>query len=209
MNTEIITIYCRDYSFLFLFLADLDAREILKHSGYKVEFWKKIESVIDLTIDGKNVRLIISGGWMNHCDVCIVGWFVSVAGHNIDEIKRQVSKCKQYHAEAPIIVVEDATMKNSSQHLKLIERAGQKAMNRKIGDELVRDIGAVKYVEYSRKSGRGLKIIIDEIVFAYFSKQKVEEDRERIKKEVDQIRRERTKRNVFMIEKFLDVLHYI
>ena len=59
------------------------------------------------------------------------------------------------------------------------------------------------------KAGRSLKIVIDEIVSAYFSKLQDEEDRERMKKEMDEIRRERTKRYLFMFEKCLEVLHYI
>ena len=93
--------------------------------------------------------------------------------------------------------------------LKDLELAGQKPFNKEMGDELVRDIGAAKYVEYSSKSGRGLKIIIDKIVFAYFSKLKHKEDRERSKKEADKVRRQRTKRKLFMFENCLDVLHYI
>ena len=77
-----------------------------------------------------------------------------------------------------------------------------------MGDQLARDIGAVKYVEYSLKSGREYKILIDEIVFAHFSKLKDQEHRERIKEEANEVRRERTKQNVFMFEKFLDVLYY-
>ena len=42
-----------------------------------------------------------------------------------------------------------------------------------MSDELVRNIdGAVKYVEYLWKSDRGYKILIDEIVFAYFPNRK-------------------------------------
>ena len=63
-------------------------------------------------------------------------------------------------------------------------------MNRKIGDGLVRDVGAVKYVKYSRTSRGGLKIVIDEIVFAYFSKLKDKEEQERMNNEADEIRLE-------------------
>ena len=150
----------------------------------------------------------MSQGRMKHCDVCIVGLPIAYADF-IAVVKRQASWCKQQYPEAPIILVGNASLKNSPPMLKDLELAGQKLFNKEMGDELVRDIGAAKYVEYSSKSGRGLKIVIDEIVFAYFSKLKHKEDRERSKKEADKVRRERTKRKLFMFEKCLDVLHYI
>ena len=209
MNAEIITIYCRNDSLFFLFLANHDAREtVFKTYGYKVRFFKNFHAVIDLTIDGRNVRIITSREPMSHCDVCIVGSSIASADFNA-EVKRRASLCKEQYLEAPIIVFGDASFKNYPPRLKRLELAGQKVFNRKMCDELVRDIGAVKYVEYSRKSGRGLKILIDEVVFVYFCKLKDEEDRERMKKLADEIQHERTKRNLFIFQKFLDVLHYI
>ena len=73
----------------------------------------------------------------------------------------------------------------------------------RIGDKLVRNVGAVKCVSYFRKSGRSYKILIDDIAFAYFSKLKDEEDQEKLKKEAPEVRRERTKRSLLMLEKFL------
>ena len=131
--------------------------------------------------------------------------------HSVDyssQVKLKASRCKQQYPDSPIIVVGNASSKTSPRRLKYLELAGQKLFNRKMSDELVRDVGAVKYVEYLRKSGRGLKNVIDEIVFAYFSKLKDEEDRERMKKEADEIRRQGTKRNLYMFEKFLDVVRY-
>ena len=80
----------------------------------------------------------------------------------------------------------------------------------KMGNQLARDIGAVKYIECSAESGRCLKIVLDEIAFTYFAKLKdVEEQQERMKHDANEIRKERKKRNLFIFEKFLDVLHYI
>ena len=209
MNVEIITIYCRDSSFFVLLLEDHDVCEtLLKNSGYKVWFCDNFDAVIDLTIDGKNVRIILSRERMKHCDACIVGWEIINADF-IAVVKRKASRCKQQYPEAPIILVGDAELKNYPPRLENLELAGRKVFNRKMGDKLVRDIGAVKYVEYSSESGRGLKIVIDEIVLAYFSKLKDEEDRKRMKKEAHKVRRERTKRNLFIFEKCLDVLHYV
>ena len=210
MNTKIIAIYCRDYSYFSVF-ADHDARKnLLKNYGYEVKFSQNLDhAVIDFTIDGENVRIITSGGRMKHYDVCIVGWLIDSADYST-MVKQQSSWCKQHHPEAPIIVVGDAALKNYPLELKDLELAGQNVFNRKMGDKLVRDVGATKYVEYSSKSGRGYKVVIDEIVFAYFSNLKDEEDRERTKKKKsDEIRQEKTKRDLFLFEKCLDLLHYI
>ena len=206
MNTEIITIYCRDYHFFF-FLADDVIRENLTDYGYKVERGQNFEVVFDFTIVGRNVRIIVSGGRMKHCDVCIVGWRIDSTDYSA-MVKRRASRCKQQYPDAPIFVIREASLKYIPSKLKDLELAGQKVFNRKMGDELARDIGAVKYVEYSSKTGRGFKILLDEIAFAYLSKLKDEEDRERMKQATDEIRSERTKRNLFMFEKCLDVLHY-
>ena len=145
---------------------------------------------------------------MKRCDVCIVGRWIGYADI-IAEVKQQASRCKQHHPKAPVIVVGDASFKTSPPALKHFELAGHKAFIRKMGDELARDIGAVKYVKYSIESGRSLKIVIDEIVRAYFSKLQDEKDRERMKKETDETRRERTKQYLFTFEKCLEVLNYI
>ena len=104
---------------------------------------------------------------MKHSDVCIAGWGIYLADF-IAEVKQQASWCNQLYPEAPFIEVGDAELKNFPRELKHVELAERKVLNMTMGDELAQDIGAVKYVEYSLKTGRGFKILIDEIVFAYF-----------------------------------------
>ena len=144
---------------------------------------------------------------MKHCDVYIVGWRIDSTDCSA-MVKRRASRCKLQYPEAPIIVIREASLKYIPSNLKDLELAGQEVFNKKMGEELAWDIGVVKFVEYSSKIGRGLKILIDEIAFAYLSKLKDEEDRVRMKQATDQIRRERTKRNLFMFEKCLDGLYY-
>ena len=209
MNTEVVTITCRDYSGSVGILTHGYCEILLKNYGYKVELQKHDEHTIDLTIDDKIVRIIMSRGEMKDCDVCIVGWWIHLANF-IAMVKHQASWCKQHHPEAPIIMVGDAKWKNVPSKLKDVEVEGQKLFNKKNGDELVMDIDiGVKYIECSWESGRGLKILIDEIVFAYFSKVKEDQEQERERKEADEIRREKTKQNLFLFKKILDVLHYI
>ena len=74
------------------------------------------------------------------------------------------------------------------------------------GEELERDTdGAVKHSERLSKSGYGYNILIDEIVFDYFSKLKDEEKQPEREKKSDIFQRERAKRNLLMFEKFLKV----
>ena len=83
---------------------------------------------------------------MNHCDVCIVGWWIDFATF-IAGVKQQASRCKQQYPETPI-VVGYVSLKNSPRRLKDVELARRKVFNTKMDDQLVRDIGAVKYVEF-------------------------------------------------------------
>ena len=207
-STEMIAIHCHDYSKSFRDLAYLYGETLCKNNGYKFERCK-YELTIDLTINGKNVRIMTSRRPMKHCDVCVVGSWISSADFSA-KVKQQASWCKEQYPEAPIIVVGDAWLRYDSAQLKSAALAGRKTFNKTMGNRLAQDLSAVKYIECSYKSGRGLKILIDEIVFAYFSKLSDEEEQqEREKKEADEIRREKTKQSLFMLEKFLDVLHYI
>ena len=98
MNTEIITIYCRDYHFFF-FLADDVIRENLTDYGYKVERGQNFEVVFDFTIVGRNVRIIVSGGRMKHCDVCIVGWRIDSTDYSATtsvQVQATISRCSYF-----------------------------------------------------------------------------------------------------------------
>ena len=75
-------------------------------------------------------------------------------------------------------------------------------MNRKMGDKLAREIGAVKYVEYNKETVRGYKILYDEIAHTYFAKLKdeleakqAEEDRLQ-KAEIEKLRLERERQEI-------------
>ena len=68
--------------------------------------------------------------------------------------------------------------------LKKAELSGDKLMNRKIGNQLANEIGAVKYVEYSVENARGIQTFYNEIVFAHLGKLRAEEEeRERLERE--------------------------
>ena len=77
------------------------------------------------------------------------------------------------------------------------ENLGEKRFNQEMGNKLAREIGAVKYIECSWQSGRGCKILIDEIVTAYLEKRKTDA----IKKRKSNQPKKRKKR-----QKDLDIL---
>ena len=220
MQTEVVRIKCCDFSNDRGFHLTHYLFTHLRNSGYIVKLTYDEEELqgltfsIDLTIDCKNVRITL---WhyspfkiINYFDVGVVGWWNESDDVYVTKVKQIGSWCKQYYPGIPIIVHGNNTMwRKYPRHLKEAELAGQKLFNKKMADELVRDIGAVKYIECSPYCGRGFKILVDEIVFAYFSKLRDEEEQqERMKKAADDARRERTKRNLFVVKKFLDVLHY-
>ena len=64
--------------------------------------------------------------------------------------------------------------------MKLAELKGDELMTRKTGDKLSQEIGASKYIEYSDETGRGAKILIDEIAFAGIGK--IKDDKKRREK---------------------------
>ena len=86
---------------------------------------------------------------------------------------------KNDHPKAAVILAcIDAENKFNPRVKRQYELAGMKMLNRNIGNELANEIGAVKYIEYSRKTGRGAKILVDEIIYAGLSKLKDEREHE-------------------------------
>ena len=93
--------------------------------------------------------------------------------------------CREYagcsfllHTTVPIIIVcSHAECKYEPDEMKKAELEGDEIMDREIGDKLARELGAVKYIEYSLETGRGAKILIDEIAFAGIGKMKDDEKR--------------------------------
>ena len=52
-------------------------------------------------------------------------------------------------------------------------------ISRKIGDKLANEIGAVKYIECSDESGRGVKILFDEIAIVGLEQVHIEKQRKK------------------------------
>ena len=120
-------------------------------------------NVLQVTIDGKTITLKFTAKWRPDVDVCLVGHWNSSSNEFCNEVKSAVSKFKQRTKSTPIVIACNVDDKNNPEAIRDAELAGVKLMNRKIGNRLAREVGAVKYIEFSGKSGRGVKILADEI----------------------------------------------
>ena len=119
--------------------------------------------VLEVTIDGKTILLKFTTKWRPDVDICLVGHWNSSSNEFCSEVKSAVSKFKQQPRSTPIIIACNVDDKNNPEAIRDAELAGVKLMNRKIGNRLAREVGAVKYIEFSGESGRGVKILADEI----------------------------------------------
>jgi len=73
-------------------------------------------------------------------------------------------------------------LRRTTEVVQKAELRGEKIINQQIGNELANETGAVKFIDYSPDSGRGVKILMDEIAYAGLSKIKDEKEAKRSKK---------------------------
>ena len=174
MNPQSVTVecHCDDLSSLF----NLIDGEQFQKLGYEVTWLDDWDQAVEFPLDGRKVKINLRDKWEGNFDVCVVEWLIDEAEF-IDEMKDDARRCKQQCPNASIIVVGDAQWKNDPETMGKAELKGRKFINRKMGDKLAREVGANKYVEYSWQNGRGIKILFDEIAYAYFAKLKDEEER--------------------------------
>ena len=137
-------------------------------------------SAVDFKINKTNIRMNMTKKWKDKCDVCVIGEWVH-CDHFTDDVKLEAFKSKQLHPTVPIILVGNVEKKNDLKSLKYADLAGWKVINKTLGDNLAREVGAVKYNEISWKNGRGVKDFIDEIGFAGLGK--LEQNKERLENE--------------------------
>ena len=155
-------------------------RSLSQYAEYEVLGVGDDNFIVNLVINGKSTRINVTTVWKRNMHVCVVDMWMSSSSYFSDYVKYQVSRCKKYFPTVPIVIANFyGKEKHRLRELKKAELAGDKMMNRKIGDELARKLGAVKYIEWSFKTGRGAKILIDEIAFAGLGK--IIEIEERIK----------------------------
>ena len=194
---DLITITCLGFNF-FTFpscniLSELNQNGYMVRKTFSRGKYDPNNILIDFVLDGRNVRILKTSEYRSDVDVCILnGWLLGFP-LSLDDIKRRVSYCQDAHPTAPIIIF--GHWGHSKHDIALqghYESTQNRPINRKSGDEFAREVGAVKYVECSHKTGRGYKILFDEIAFAYFSKLKDEEEKAK-EAEEDKIRQQNVK----------------
>ena len=133
---------------------------------------------VDLKVDGESIRINLTKRWMENIHVCLADWWMKRSKKFSEIAKDNAEFYKKNFQTVPIIIIcFGLERKYHPGEIKYDELDGGKMMNRKIGDKLARKLGAIKYIEYSDETGRGAKILIDEIAFAGIGKTKDDKKR--------------------------------
>ena len=139
--------------------------------------------IVEFKIGGKNIRIKLTWVEMENIHVYLVDSFMNRSNEFSDDARRSAQYWRKQHPTVPFMLVcIFAERKHRPGEMKKAELNGDDMMNRQIGDKLAHEIGAVKYVECSNETGRGAKILIDEIAFAGIEKIKDDEKRRGKKK---------------------------
>ena len=166
MDSKAVEINCWCYLFDFISLN----HHLSNFDEYKCT---KLEDdlIVELKIDGESIRINLTDGRMDAIHVCLIGCQMDSSNKFNYDAKLPVQYYKEHFPTASIFIVcYDIEWKYLPDKLKRAELEGDNLMSREIGDKLAREIGAVKYIEYSNEIGRGVKILIDEIAFTGISK---------------------------------------
>jgi len=123
-----------------------------------------------LIIEKETVKIYFTTSWSVDApvDVCLIGHgWRPLSKDFCENVKSSLSKCPQKPFPfVPVFIAYNVDEKFNPEILRDAELAGERLMNRKIGNQLANDVGAVKYIEFSAKSGRGVKTMLDEIALA-------------------------------------------
>ena len=161
--------------------------QLNQHKKYKVKRLNNRDLVVNMVVGDRKVTLIITGNPREfQADVLVVDnlhpSFISRR-----RLARQMTIPRSYRSleasmrvydsyssleervlrKQPVIIAGcHADLKYNLDELREAELDGKKIFNRKMGNKLANDTGAVKYIEYSTKNGKGLKNLVDEIAYA-------------------------------------------
>ena len=169
MDCDVVEINCKCDFILFL----------LDFSNYNEYNWIWHEgSIVAFKLGGKNIRINFMDDFEENIHVGVIDCSMYRSKEFSDECREQARSFFSRHPTVPIIIAcSETERKYRPGEMKKAELRGDELMNREIGDKLARELGAIKYIEYSLKTGRGVKILIDEIAFAGLGKMKDDEKR--------------------------------
>ena len=173
MDCDVVEINCMCISVisdkLYDHLSNLD--------GYK---WTRHDDglIVEFKIGDENIRINFTNKFIENIHVYVIECSMVRSKYFSDWCREYAQLVFSLHPTVPIIIVcYYAEWKYRPGKMKEAELDGDELKDREIGDKLARELGAVKYIEYSKETGRGAKILIDEIAFAGIGKMKDDEER--------------------------------
>ena len=174
MDCDVVEINCKCYSFIYsllhLHLSNFDGYKCTRHDDGGL--------IVEFKIGGEIIRINFTNHFEENIHVYVIGCFMDRSKVFSDVCRRWTRSFFSLYPTVPIIILcFDAERKYRPDKMKEAELKRDKLMDREIGDKLARELGAVKYIEYSEETGRGAKILIDEIAFAGIGKMKDDEER--------------------------------
>ena len=173
MDCDVVEINCRCYSVIYSLLYD----HLSNFDGYKSTRHDD-DLIVEFKIGDENIRINFTNHFKENIHVGLIGWAMNRSKVFSDECRKWTRRFFSRHRTVPsIIVCFFAEWKYHPDVMKIAELEGDELMDREIGDKLARELGAVKYIEYSEETGRGVKILMDEIAFAGIGKIKDDEKR--------------------------------
>jgi len=137
-------------------------------NGYKIDAKSRRNKIsISHVVDGKHVTIKMVDFTETIVDVCLLEIADYFPYANLAIVQKLASTYKKRHSSTPLILFgHDTELIQQPKEAKKVLLRGYKIMNQTKGNQLARKIGAVKYVECSEQTGRGVKILIDEIAYA-------------------------------------------
>ena len=174
MNCDLVNINCLCLSVI----SDLLYYRLSNLDGYKCTWHYDRDLIVEFKIGDENIRINFREDFKENIHVGVIGWLMDRSKMFSDNCRKQTRSFFSRHPTVPIkIFCSYAEWKYDPGRMKIAELEGDELMNREIGDKLARELGAVKYIECSEETGRGVKILIDEIAFAGIGKMKDDEKR--------------------------------
>ena len=143
-------------------------KHLQKNGGYKMSTNQTSGNII-LSIECANITINLEKQTEDYAETCHVCLWEATS-YRYDDIlrmKRFVATYQKLHPNTPIILYAfEGSLKSRPSYCKESLLEGYKLLTPKRGTALAQEIGAVKYVEYNVETGRGAKILLDEITHA-------------------------------------------
>ena len=176
MDCDVVEINCECFSGIYG-IYELLYHHLSNFDGYKCTRHDD-DLIVEFKIGGENIRINFTNHFKENIHVGMIDSLMNRSKEFSDDCREYAGWFFSRPPTVPIIIVcSHSELKYDPGEMKEAELKGDKMMDREIGDKLARELGAVKYIEYSKETGRGAKILIDEIAFAGIGKIKDDEKR--------------------------------